>query len=153
MADKPFSHESEQVFAQYLDKHGLKYEREVKVDPGDVDFVVSAHDVQVFCDVKAVVKQPEMHGRVEAQKQIREDFRSLRKKFAKPPEHPCVLVTMNYSTQLFTGLTIRTAIFGNLQVEFQVREDRVAASPMHHAGSAGLTPKQNTSISGVLAID
>lgn len=131
----------------------MKYEREVKVHPGDVDFAVYCGDTQVLCDVKAVVQPPRQYGEVQAQIQIREDFRSLRKKFAKAPELPCVLVTMNYSTQLFTGITIRTAMFGNLQVEFQITQDRVNTSPMHHAGSAGLTQNQNTSISGILAID
>jgi len=149
----PFAHESEEVFAQYLDKHHMKYEREVKVEPGDVDFKVYSGEAAALCDVKAVVQPPMEYGRVEAQKQIRRDFRSLRKKFGQAPELPCVLVTMNYSTQLFTGITIRTAMFGTLAVEFRITEDDVQTSPMRHKGSAGLTAKQNTSISGILVID
>jgi hypothetical protein len=150
----PFAHESEAEFAQYLEKHGLKYEREVKVDPGDVDFVVYSGGTTVFCDVKAVIKPPETPGNIEASKQIRKDIQKLRSKFKNPPDHPCVLVAMNYSyPQIFTGFTIRTAMFGAVGILFQSLISESSAMLHLLKGGAAFTDRQCTSISGILVID
>jgi len=155
MAEKPFAHESEEVFARYLDRVGLSYEREVSVDPGNVDFLVRVGASEVFCDVKAVEAVPEMNGLVDAQYAIRNDLKVLKRKFLKDPTRPCVLVTMNYSPQLITGYTIRIAMLGDVGVNFSFFDDRVESSPLGHLprGNAVLRRNHYTSLSGILMID
>jgi hypothetical protein len=152
---QPWDHDSERVFAEYLDHNGIGYKRTVVVNPGNVDFEVSSRGTAVYCDVKAVEQRPTEYGRVEAHFQIRDDLHNLRRKFSDPPNKPCVLVTMNYSGQIFTSTTVRTAMLGDLAITFIVTGENVETTPIHHSptGNAALRKGENTRISGILVID
>lgn len=58
MAEKPFDHESEEVFAGYLDRVGLSYDREVWVDPGNVDFLCARGPTQCSAMLKQLKALP-----------------------------------------------------------------------------------------------
>ena len=109
------------VLAEYLNSNEIRYTREV-VNPGNVDFLVCSNASEAFCDVKAVEQAPAMHSRIEAHLQIREDLKKLRRKFTERPGLPCVLVSMNYSPQIFTGMTIRTAMLDDVGVTFEISD-------------------------------
>ena len=153
---REFAHDSERLFAKYLDDNGLTYDREVFVDPGNVDFRVTSESGAVLCDVKAAEEPPREPGRVDVYIQIREDIRKLRQKFGeRRPLEPCVLVTMNFSRQMFTGFSVRRAMLGEVEAVFENRGGQWSQSPFRHAqkGNAQLTSTKNTGISGVLVID
>jgi hypothetical protein len=154
-AKQKFDHDSERVFCEYLEKHQIVYKREYHVGPGNVDFLVERNGSCALCDVKAVVQPPKMAGRVEAQLQIRGDLKKLRQKFKERPTDPCVLVSLNYSPQIFTGLSVRTAMLGDVGVAFEVGQDQASVSEPFHLekGNAFLRKDVNTGISGILVLD
>lgn len=144
---------SEGLFASYLDAHGMDYERHFRVSgEKNVDFKIAASDV-VLCDVKEVHdSRMGSPGIIDAYTHIREDINDLRKKFKKKkPTNPVVLVTMNFSSNFFTALTVARAILGDIGAEF----DSQSRGEAHHLprGNASFTKTTNTSISGVLVYD
>lgn len=154
----PSETDSERRFAEYLTRSGLSFERDHVVGPTgrNVDFFI--HNA-VLCDVKEVREgertEEEVRGEIiTVDRQIRRDIRRLREKFDRPPALPVVLVTMNYSDQVFTGQEIVTAMLGDAGWTFAQSEHRVL-SEVHHLprGNAALTKSHNTAISGVLAFD
>lgn len=148
--------DSEKLFADYLNDHGLAYVRNYPVANGDVDFRIESGSSIVLCDVKEVrdsAKDP--HGKLDSDNHIRGDIRKLREKFKDGrPNQPLVLVTVNFSTNFFTGLTVATALLGDIGVDFD-KNTLSFTSPLHHLpkGNAALTVTQNRSISGVFVFD
>ncbi|MFQ5853657.1 MAG: hypothetical protein ACE5JU_24115 [Candidatus Binatia bacterium] len=148
--------DSEKLFADYLIKHKLLYDRNYSVASGDADFRVVRETSTVLCDVKEVrdsTKDP--HGRLDAGGHIRSDIRKLREKFKYGrPDQPVILVTMNFSTNFVTGLTVATALLGDIGFDFD-KKTLSSTSLLHHLpkGNAALTEIHNRSISGVLVFD
>jgi hypothetical protein len=155
---EPFVSEddSEKFFADYLSKRGLPYVRNYVVASGDVDFRIQRGSSIVLCDVKEVRdSKKDPCGKLDAGSHIRSDIRKLREKFKRGrPDQPVVLVTMNCSTNFFTGLTVATALLGDIGIDFD-KNTLSSASPLHHLrkGNAVLTESHNRSISGVLVFD
>ncbi|PVY69218.1 hypothetical protein C8D92_1193 [Tamilnaduibacter salinus] len=144
---------SEGLFAAYLDDFNIRFERHYPVSGNsNVDFRVETSSV-VLCDVKEVRDSRSKTGNeIDAFSHIREDLRDLRKKFKKTkPSDPVVLVTMNFSSNFFTALTVARAMLGDVGVEFF----NGTRSEMNHLprGNAALTKQGNTSISGVVVFD
>ena len=147
---------AEGIFADYLREHGFLFQRSYPVNRGNVDFRIVSSGYTVLCDVKEV-RDPrtDPSGRVEAEGHIRSDIRKLRAKFGKhKPNYPVVLVTMNFSSRFFTGLTVARALLGEIGFTFD-RATGETTSPVHHLpkGKAALTRKQNRSISALLVFD
>lgn len=147
--------DSESLFASWLDRHRLRYQRHYHVEPGNIDFLVESTNPHVLCDVKEI-RQSERESveGIDAHAHIRSDIRKLRSKFGNQPEFPVVLVTMNFSPNFFTGLTVARALLGDVGVEIERQSLRVTKR-VHHLrkGNAALTKNQNRSISGVLVFD
>ena len=91
---------------------------------------------------------------IDAHGHIRSDIRKLRSKFKTRPNVAVILVTMNCSSNFFTGLTVARALMGDIGINFDRRALQVT-SPLHHLpkGNATLTREQNRSISAVLVFD
>ena len=144
--------DGEALFAEWLDEHCISYERDYEVTPGNVDFLIKLPKVQVLCDVKEVHASSDASGSViDADGHIRSDIRKLRAKFRSRPVSSVLLVTMNFSPDFFTGLTVSRALVGEVGVVFD-RQTAEITKPTHHLpqGNASLTTNQNRSISGVL---
>jgi hypothetical protein len=144
---------SERLFASYLDKHGFDYQRHFRVfGEKNVDFRIELPAI-VLCDVKEVHDSKiEAIVRIDAYSHIRNDLNGLRKKFkSRKPTDPVVLVTMNFSSNYFTGLTVAYAMLGDIGVRCQ----NSYRGEIHYLprGNASLTKSTNTSISGVLVFD
>lgn len=147
----PIVVDGETVFARWLDDHNIRYERDHKVDGGDIDFFVEHERWRVYCDVKEIrTSRPLAELGINADDHIRSDIRKLRAKFKSRPMLPVVLVCMNFSAKVFTGLTVARAMLGEVGIEYG--EDFVVTKPTHHLprGDASMTMKHNRSISGVL---
>jgi len=153
--------ESEQLFEYYLKLHGFEYQRDFAVDQGNinsanVDFRVESNSQVVLCDVKEVRdSNHDINGDLNAYTHIRNDINKLRKKFGKnKPKEPCVLVSMNFSSKFFTGLTIAKAMLGDIGICFD-KQTKQIISDIHHLprGNARMTQQQNHSISGVFVFD
>jgi hypothetical protein len=88
---------------------------------------------------------------IDAYTHMRGDIGKLRRKFRKRPDLPLVLVTMNFSSRLFTGWTVNQALLGDVGVLLDRRSLQVTKA-LHHLprGNAALTRTQNRSITGVL---
>ena len=144
--------DSEALFSGWLDQHQITYQRNFKVDPGDVDFLIRSTTPHIYCDVKEVrdSKQASL-WEIDAYTHIRGDIRNVRRKFRKRPDLPLILVTMNFSSRFFTGLTVATALLGDVGVQLNRRSLQVTKA-LHHLprGNAVLTRKQRRSITGVL---
>ncbi len=147
---------SERLFEAYLSCHGFKYERDFPVGKGNIDFRVCSGISTVFCDVKEVRDSAtEVGFTLDAYGHIRSDIQKLREKFGKHrPEEPCVLVSVNSSSNFFTGLTVARAMLGDVAVDVCVTTKKIV-SGVHFPprGNAKMTKKQNTSISGILVLD
>ena len=144
--------DGEALFAEWLDRHCIKYERDYEVTPGNVDFLIKLSKSRVYCDVKEVRASPDPSGSsIDADGHIRSDIRKLRAKFKSRPLLPVLLVSMNFSPKFFTGLTVSRAMLGEVGVLFD-RHTMEITKPTHHLpnGNASLTTGQNRSISGVL---
>lgn len=148
--------ESEQLFKDYLNLHRLRYHRDFFVDPGNVDFRVESNSYAVLCDVKEIRDSVKgIKGKVDAHTHIRIDIKKLRKKFGtNRPNEPCVLVSMNFSSNFFTGLTVAIAMLGDIGTYFDKETKRII-SDIHHLarGNAGITERQNRTISGIFVFD
>ena len=148
--------DSEKLFADYLSEQGFEYDRNYSVANGDVDFRIERGSLIVLCDVKEVRdSKKDPCGKLDAGGHIRSDIRKLREKFKKGrPDQPVILVTMNFSTNFFTGLTVATALLGDIGIDFD-KNTFPFTSPLHHLpkGTAVLTETHNCSISGVLVFD
>jgi hypothetical protein len=147
--------DSESLFASWLDQHRMLYQPRYQVDPGNIDFLIESTTPNIFCDVKEIREsESESVEGIDAHAHMRSDIRKLRSKFAKQPELPVVLVTMNFSHNYFTGLTVARALLGDVGVELERASLRVT-KPLHHLpkGNASLTKAQNRSIAGVLVFD
>jgi hypothetical protein len=147
---------SETEFAAYLDSHSLSYERDYHVGPGNFDFRINGHTEPIYCDVKEI-RDSDVDSIVgiDADLHLRSDIRKLRNKYkGKRLDGPVVLVTMNFSSNYFTGLTIARALMGNVGIMFD-RRSLKSTKPLHHLprGNAVFTKNQNTSISGVFVYD
>lgn len=151
------NHPSENVFAEYLTQSAITFERDYPVDPGNVDFLVSRQGASVLCDVKAVVKGGEgPYQPVGAKYRIREDIKKLCQKFRSAPSMPLVLVTLNYSSEMFTAYSVQEAMLGDVEVGFVIGGEGEAANvttPPIQREWASLRQAKNTRISGVLVID
>ena len=147
------SHVSEDVFKAYLEKHGLKYEEHFPVHPGNVDFRITSNGVIVLCDVKAVTVGGEDYSApIAAKRNIRDDLQKLKRKFAVEPSDSCVLVSMNYSSGLYSLFSIVEGMFGDRSVEFNT-DTNTATLVSSPRGNSVLRPDKYGSISGVLAFD
>jgi Holliday junction resolvase-like predicted endonuclease len=148
--------DSETLFADYLSEQGFEYDRNYSVANGDVDFRIEKGNSIVLCDVKEVRdSKKDTCGKLDAGGHIRHDIRKLREKFKKGrPDQPVVLVTMNCSTNFFTGLTVATALLGDIGIDFD-KNTLSFTSPLHHLrkGNAVLTKIHNCTISGVFVFD
>ena len=148
--------DSEKLFADYLAKHGFTYEQNYPVGTCNVDFRIVKTTSTVLCDVKEVRdSKKDSYGKLDASSHIRGDIKKLREKFKKKrPDQPVILITMNFSTNFFTGLTVATALLGDIGFDFD-KMTLSLTSPLHHLpkGNAVLTQTHNRSISGVFVFD
>jgi hypothetical protein len=145
---------SEGLFESYLKEHGIDYQRHFRVfEEKNVDFKIDSPEV-VLCDVKEVHDSTaETCGMIDAGRHIKDDLKKLRKKFGSAqPKVPVVLVTMNFSNNFFTGLTVASAMLGDVGMSFQ-SNSRGEAHHLPQGGNASLTKSTNTSISGILVYD
>ena len=150
------THLSEKFFEDYLNQYNLKYERDFFVEPGNVDFRVKSSDRFALCDVKAIEKTGvDNDSKLWAQRNIRKDIKIFRNKFGKNrPMEPCVLVLMNFSSMIFTGLTVARSMRGEIGYIFDGTSKEII-SDAHHLpkGNASMTRRQNRSFSGVLVFN
>jgi len=149
--------EPEKLFEDYLTLHGLKYQRDLLVSgKGNVDFHIQSDSHTILCDVKEIRDSIQKDDcELNAYINIRNDINKLRKKFGQNrPDLPCVLVSMNFSSSFFTGLTVARAMLGDVGVYFD-KESKQIISPVRHlpSGNARMTENQNRTISGVLVFD
>ncbi len=147
---------SEKEFASYLDDQRLVYEWDYHVGPGDFDFRIESRCGPIYCDVKEIRDSDiEPVEGIDAHFHLRSDIRKLRNKYkGKRLDGPVVLVTMNFSSNYFTGLTLARALLGDIGITFD-RSTLKATEPLHHIrkGNAAFTKTQNTSVSGVFVFD
>ena len=150
---------SEKEFARYLDTQGLLYKREYYVGPGNFDFRIESHYGPLYCDVKEICDSDRLSleeaGPISAHIQLRDDIRRLRGKYkGKKLDGPVALVTMNFSSNFFTGFTIASALLGDIGV-ILYRTEPMGTTPLHHfpRGKAVFTRAQNTSVAGVFVFD
>jgi len=147
---------SEKEFASYLDTQCLIYKRDYHVGPGDFDFRIESHCGPIYCDVKEIRDSDlESPGEITAYLPLRGDIRKLRNKYkGKTLDGPVVLVTMNFSSNFFTGFTVARALLGDIGTILQ-RERPKVTNPLRHLpqGNAVFTRKQNTSVAGVFVFD
>ena len=146
---------SEKIFRDYLNSHSFEYEENFvvgdQVQPKNVDFFIKSSRLAVYADVKEV-RASQQNGKVDADRNIRKDIKNLRDKFGhNRPVRPVVLVTMNFSSRFFTGLTFARALLGEVGAYF----DTSGRSPIQHLprGNAALTQRHNRIISAVLGFD
>jgi hypothetical protein len=153
---------SEQIFEDYLIEEKIPFDRDYVVNGCNVDFYIKKNMQPIYCDVKEVrgkkitlmEGQEILGGAVTAQESIRNDIRKLRDKFDKPPKYPVLLVTMNFSNNFFTGLTVSRALLGEIGIIYD-KNNPSNSSPLHHLhkGNAALTMHKNRSVSGVFVFD
>jgi hypothetical protein len=96
------------------------------VGPGNFDFRINGHTEPIYCDVKEI-RDSDVDSIVgiDADLHLRSDIRKLRNKYkGKRLDGPVVLVTMNFSSNYFTGLTIARALMGNVGIMFDRRSLR-----------------------------
>lgn len=150
------THISEKFFENYINQYDLQYERDFFVDPGNVDFRVKSGTHFALCEVKAIENTGiENDGKLWAQRNIRKDIKGFREKFGKNrPVEPCVLVLMNFSSMIFTGLTVARAMRGEIGYLFDGASKEIISDAHHlQKGNAAMTHQQNCSVSGVLVFD
>jgi len=143
---------SEGLFASYLDGLCLKYERHVPVHgTRNVDFLVEGNP-QILCDVKEVRPGANEAQGIDAYAHLRDDVSDLRKKFGSSrPGKPVLLVSVNFSGNLFTGFSVARAMLGDVGAEFSAE----GRSEFRHLrrGNASMTISHHTVISGILVLD
>lgn len=143
---------SEGLFASYLDDLRLKYQRHVPVHGArNVDFFVEGNP-GILCDVKEVRPGANEALGIGAYAHLRDDVSDLRKKFGSSrPETPVLLVSINFSGNLFTGFSVARAMLGDVGAEFSAE----ARGDFHHLrrGNASMTTSHHTVISGIFVFD
>lgn len=154
--------QSESLFVEYLKKQKINFSKNFRVNSHNVDFCLTKGQQEILCDVKEV-KDPKIKiesgverlgRRIDAQDHIRGDIKKLRQKFKSPPTIPLMLVSMNFSSNFFTALTVSRAMMGEIGVIFERGSgDNILHLHHLHAGNAALRQKMNTSISGVFLFD
>lgn len=150
---------SENIFKNYLNEHQFKYEENCVVgnaaNPKNVDFAIRSSQIDIFIDVKEVKELQGESYEINADANIRRDIKKLREKFGENrPNIPVILVTMNYSSNFFTGLTVAIALLGDVGINVNSKTGKLTY-PLHHlpSGNAILTNQKHRTISGVLAYD
>ena len=156
---------SESLFEEYLNKQKINFTNNFVVNSKNtknVDFRLAKGQQRILCDVKEIndskinIRTADINlgGNINAQNHIRGDIKKLRQKFDSPPTVPLMLVSMNFSSNFFTALTVSRALMGEIGVIFE-RGSEGNISDVHHLqhGNASLRQKMNTSISGVLLFD
>jgi hypothetical protein len=150
---------SENIFRNYLNSHNFQYNENYVVgtakNPKDVDFYIFTDAGEVYADVKEIRDSSKAKWHNDAYQHLREDIRELRKKFKdNRPSLPVVLISMNLSSNYFTGYAVAQAMLGDTGVEFNPFTNEIT-KPLHHLlkGNASLTKKKNRSISGILVFD
>jgi hypothetical protein len=146
---------SESLFEDYLKQHNFSYQKDFIVTPGNIDFKVGKNDYIVLCDVKEVRDRKKgKYGQISPQDQIRSDIRKIRRKFGRQrPSLPVILITMNFGTNFFTGLSVQTALMGDIGVYIDATT-KTRSELLHLSrGNAAFTKYHNTTISAVLAFD
>lgn len=143
---------SEGLFALYLDSLRLKYQRHVPVrDARNVDFRIEGNP-PILCDVKEVRSSASESKGIDAYAHLRDDLSDLRKKFGPSnPQTPILLVTVNFSSNLFTGFSAARAMLGDVGAEFSAD----GRGNFHHLrrGNASMTLSHHTLISGIFVFD
>ncbi len=148
-------HEAEEIFERYLRENDFCYRCYVEVGIGNVDFCVIKNSYTVFCEVKAIecsLKPPWVGENIV--KRLRDDLSEFRKKFKNKPQHPCILVVMNFSDSCYSAYPIIAAMKGDAGVKIDKQRGGLVGH-FHHfpRGNASMTRSTNTSISGVLGFD
>lgn len=153
---------SELLFEEYLRRQGISFSRDFPVNSHNVGFQLIKETQTILCDVKEV-RDPEVKldpsvekigGCFDAQDHIRGDIKKLRQKFNYPPLSPLILVSMNFSSTIFTALSVSRALMGEIGVIYDRDSGDVVFDLHHlHAGNASVTQKKNRSISGLLEFD
>jgi len=150
---------SESTFKKYLDTHHCDYQENYVVgsqaNPTNVDFFVRSPNGDVYIDVKEVRDSREEALEIDAYLHIREDIKDIRRKFKNNrPFLPVILVSMNFSTNFFTGLTVARAMLGDIGIEFDPHANKITKT-LHNLpkGNAALTKKKHKSISGIFVFD
>jgi len=157
--------QSEKLFYDYLIRQQIKSSPHFSVNSNNdknVDFRLTEGKQVILCDVKEVrdsevqlgIENKLRGGRITAQDHIRGDIKKLRKKFTNLPTVPVLLVSMNFSSDDFTALTVARALMGEIGVFFE-RGSKDNVSNVHHLhdGNASLRKEMHTTISGVLLFD
>jgi|WetSurSiteA1Bulk_404760.scaffolds.fasta_scaffold66968_2 hypothetical protein len=147
--------DSENLFEDYLKKHKFSFEKEFPVSPGNIDFKTEKGGYIVLCDVKEVRDWNKGgYAQILPQDQIRSDIRKLRKKFGRQkPSFPVILISMNFGTNFFTGVSIATALFGDIGFTFGP-VTKINSGIIHlNRGNAALTKHHNTAISAIFGFD
>src|SRR5262249_54649632 len=110
---------SEGLFASYLEGLPVEYQRHVPVHGNkNVDFLIEG-DPQILCDVKEVRPGGNRALGIDAYAHLRDDVSDLRKKFGSSrPRKPVLLVSVNFSGNLFTGISVARAMLGDVGAEF-----------------------------------
>ena len=143
---------SEALFQAYLERLSLAYERHVIVHCAkNVDFRVEG-DTPIFCDIKEIRPSSTMSRRIDAHSHLREDLSDLRKKFGPSrPNIPVLLIAINFSGRLLTGLSVARSMLGDVGVDMLPN----GRSGLHHLprGNASMTCHHLTRISGVFVFD
>src|SRR5215813_12830858 len=156
---EPASEKEFASYLDYLDTQDFLYKRDYYVGPGNFDFRIESHCGPLYCDVKEIRDSDhvslEEYGRISSHLLLRDDIRRLRGKYkGKKLDGPVVLVTMNFSSNFFTGYTVASALLGDIGVILSSNAPQVT-TPLHHLprGRASFTRKQNTSVAGVFVFD
>lgn len=117
---------------------------------------IQSHCGPIYCDVKEIRDaDSESPEEIRAYLPLRDDIRKLRKKYkGRSLDGPVVLVTMNFSSNFFTGFTVARALLGDIGVTLY-RETPKVTTPLRYLpqGNAVFTQKQNTSVAGVFVFD
>jgi hypothetical protein len=143
---------SEGLFASYLDTLQLNYQRHVPVrDARNVDFRVEGEPSNL-CDVKELRPSGDGSHGIDAYAHLRDDLSDLRKKFGPSrPQTPVLLVSLNFSGNLFTGFSVARAMLGDVGAEFSAD----GRGTFHHLrrGKASMTSVHHRLVSGIFVFD
>lgn len=155
--------QSESLFEEYLKKQRINFHRNFPVNSHNVDFRLTKGNHMILCDVKEVRDaevtfspgvEKLIGGRIDAQDHIRGDIKKLRQKFDSPPTVPLMIVSMNFSSNFFTALTVSRALMGEIGVIFERGVGNNVSEIHHlHSGNAALRQNVNKSISGIFLFD
>ncbi|MBN2468351.1 MAG: hypothetical protein JXD19_09380 [Deltaproteobacteria bacterium] len=150
--------DAEKIFSDYLMLHRLPFLRAFRMDKGIVDFVIDAAESRILCNVKEVRDStPGGKPLGEAEVQIRNGIKELEAKVANArPRNPTVFVTMNFSSDFFTALTVAKALFDEVAAPCVQDENKAAtssAAPHLPGNNAASAISHTHHLSGVLVFD